>query len=138
MLASTGVFVKAPAMTSLTTGTSGIPSGWNFVDDSDYLTLTALSNGEITITIPDVITTAQASSLSYSKDKSKWTDTIIDPAYSARHIQWPISYDYQRKAHPLSVKYRAADVRRALLLPSHNHLSADWQIIFAVNFVIFC
>ena len=77
-VASTGVFVKAPAMTSLTTGTSGIPSGWNVVDDSDYLTLTALDNGNITITIPNVITSEQVTSLSYSKDKSTWHETIIN------------------------------------------------------------
>ncbi len=77
-VAPTGVFVKAPSMTSLTTGTSGIPSGWNVVDDSDYLTLTALSDGEIRITIPDIIDQNYVTSLSYSKDKSNWTDTIID------------------------------------------------------------
>ena len=34
-VASTGTFVKNPAMTSLPTGTSGIPSGWTVVDDGE-------------------------------------------------------------------------------------------------------
>ena len=46
--------------------------------DLDYMTLSALGDGEITITIPDVITTTQATSLSYSKDKSNWTETAVD------------------------------------------------------------
>ena len=33
-VASTGTFVKNPAMTSLSTGASGIPSGWTVVDDN--------------------------------------------------------------------------------------------------------
>ena len=33
-VSSTGTFVKNPAMTSLPTGTSGIPSGWTVVDDT--------------------------------------------------------------------------------------------------------
>ena len=33
-VASTGTFVKNPSMTSLPTGTSGIPSGWTVVDDA--------------------------------------------------------------------------------------------------------
>ena len=33
-VSSTGTFVKNPAMTSLPTGTSGIPSGWTVVDDN--------------------------------------------------------------------------------------------------------
>ena len=34
-VSSTGTFVKNPAMTSLPTGTSGIPSGWTVVDDGE-------------------------------------------------------------------------------------------------------
>lgn len=34
-VASTGTFVKNPAMTTLPTGTSGIPSGWTVVDDGE-------------------------------------------------------------------------------------------------------
>ena len=85
-VAPTGVFVKAPAMTSLTTGTSGIPSGWNVVDDSDYLTLTALSDGNITINIPSGINSTYATSLSYSKDKSNWTNTTIDNTNTEKTI----------------------------------------------------
>jgi hypothetical protein len=33
-VSSTGTFVKNPAMTSLPTGTSGIPSGWTVVDNN--------------------------------------------------------------------------------------------------------
>ena len=85
-VASTGVFVKAPSMTSLTTGASGIPSGWNVVD---YLTLTALGDGEIKITIPAAINSSYATSLSYSKDKATWTDTIIDD--TAQTITIPVT-----------------------------------------------
>ena len=34
-VAKTGTFVKNPAMTSLPTGTAGIPSGWTVVDDGE-------------------------------------------------------------------------------------------------------
>ena len=74
----TGTFVKAPSMKSLTTGVSGIPSGWNVIDDTEYLTLSASGNGTITITIPSCIDSTYATSLSYSKDKSNWTKTIVD------------------------------------------------------------
>ena len=45
---------------------------------NEYFTLSALEDGEITITIPNVIDQNYATSLSYSKDKSNWTDTIVD------------------------------------------------------------
>ena len=34
-VSGTGTFVKNPAMTSLPTGISGIPSGWTVVDDGE-------------------------------------------------------------------------------------------------------
>ena len=77
-VATTGTFVKASAMTSLPTGENGIPTGWTVLDVTDYMTLSALGDGEITITIPAAINSSYASYLSYSKDKATWTDTIID------------------------------------------------------------
>ena len=79
-VASTGTFTKAASMTTLQTGTSGIPSGWNVVNyyPEEYLTISALGNGEITITIPDTVNSTYMTSLSYSKDKLNWTDTTID------------------------------------------------------------
>ena len=83
-VASTGTFTKSPEMTSLPTGASGIPSGWTVKDygavdySSEYMTLSALGDGEITITIPAAINSSYATSLSYSKDKSTWNETIID------------------------------------------------------------
>ena len=44
----------------------------------DYLTLSALEDGEITITIPAEINKYYATSISYSKDKSNWTETVVD------------------------------------------------------------
>ena len=44
----------------------------------DYFTIEALEDGEITITIPKAIDQNYATSLSYSKDKSNWTETIVD------------------------------------------------------------
>ena len=76
-------------MTSLTTGTSGIPYGWTVIDDLDYLTLTALSDGEITITIPSDLSSSCATYLSYSKDKSVWEKTDID--YRNHTITIPVS-----------------------------------------------
>ena len=34
-VSSAGTFVKNPAMTSLPTGTSGVPNGWTVVDDTE-------------------------------------------------------------------------------------------------------
>ena len=71
-VAATGTFVKAPSMTSLPTGVNGIPTGWTVLDVTDYMTLSALGDGEITITIPAEINSSYATSLSYSKDKATW------------------------------------------------------------------
>ena len=48
----------------------------NYQDE--YLTLSALGDGEITITIPEGINSSYATSISYSKDKSAWNETLID------------------------------------------------------------
>ena len=45
---------------------------------NEYLTLSALEDGEITITVPSNVNATYATSLSYSKDKSNWTPTAID------------------------------------------------------------
>ena len=56
----------------------GSSGGGGEVVDLDYMTLSALEDGEITISIPDIVDSSHATSLSYSKDKSNWTDTIVD------------------------------------------------------------
>ena len=48
----------------------------NYQDE--YLTLSALGDGDITITIPEGINSSYATSISYSKDKSTWNETLID------------------------------------------------------------
>ena len=94
-VSSTGTFNKAASMTSLPTGVNGVPSGWTVKDygvidySSEYMTLSALGDGEITITIPAAINSSYATSLSYSKDKSNWTDTIIDD--TAQTITIPVT-----------------------------------------------
>ena len=57
--------------------------------DLDYMTLSALGDGEITITIPAELSSKYATSFSYSKDKSTWTDTIVDN--TAKTISIPIT-----------------------------------------------
>lgn len=54
---------------------------------NEYLTLTAIDNGEITITIPNTIDQNYATSLSYSKDKSTWTETVVDNTNQTITIQ---------------------------------------------------
>ena len=88
-VASTGTFTKAASMTSLPTGVNGIPEGWTVADSTDYMTLSALGDGEITITIPAQVNSSYATSLSYSKDKSTWTDTLIDD--TAQTISIPVT-----------------------------------------------
>ena len=88
-VASTGTFTKAASMTSLPTGVNGIPEGWTVADYTDYMTLYALGDGEITITIPAAINSSYATSLSYSKDKSTWNETIIDN--TAQTINIPVT-----------------------------------------------
>ena len=88
-VSSTGTFTKSPEMTSLPTGESGIPSGWTVVDYTEYMTLSALGDGEITITIPAEINSTYATSLSYSKDKATWTETLIDD--TAQTISIPVT-----------------------------------------------
>ena len=88
-VAATGTFTKAASMTSLPTGVNGIPEGWTVADYTDYMTLSALGDGEITINIPSAIDPSYATSLSFSKDKSTWTDTIID--YNVQTITIPVT-----------------------------------------------
>ena len=88
-VSSTGTFTKSPEMTSLPTGVNGIPEGWTVVDYTEYMTLSALGDGEITITIPAEINSTYATSLSYSKDKSTWNETIIDD--TAQTISIPVT-----------------------------------------------
>ena len=45
---------------------------------NEYLTLSALGDGEITIVIPSQVNSTYATSLSYSKDKSEWVETTVD------------------------------------------------------------
>lgn len=45
---------------------------------NEYLTLSVLGDGEITIAIPSAVDQGYASYLSYSKDKSNWVGTAID------------------------------------------------------------
>ena len=57
--------------------------------DLDYMTLSALGDGEITITIPAEVNSSYATSLSYSKDKSTWNETLIDG--TAQTITIPVT-----------------------------------------------
>ena len=88
-VAPTGTFMKAQSMTSLPIGVNGIPEGWTVADYTDYMTLSALGDGEITITIPAALNSSYATSLSYSKDKSTWNETIIDD--TAQTISIPVT-----------------------------------------------
>jgi hypothetical protein len=61
-VASSGTFVKNSNMTSLSSGTSGIPDGWTVVNDgeesggndyhSEYFTIEALEDGTISMETP--------------------------------------------------------------------------------------
>ena len=62
--------------------------GGGEVVDLDYMTLSALGDGEITISIPAELSSTYATSFSYSKDKSTWTDTVVDN--TAKTISIPI------------------------------------------------
>lgn len=67
----------------------GSSGGGGEVVDLDYMTLSALGDGEITISIPAELSSTYATSLSYSKDKSTWTDTIVDN--TAKTISIPVT-----------------------------------------------
>lgn len=77
----TGTFIKSKDAT-WTNEQAKIPTGWVVVDNidiqGDYLTLSALEDGEITINISSDLGTACATSLSYSKDKLVWEKTDIN------------------------------------------------------------
>ena len=88
-VSSTGTFTKSPEMTSLTIGVNGIPSGWTVEDYTEYMTLSALGDGEIVINIPAEVNSSHATSLSYSKDKSTWNETLIDD--TAQTINIPVT-----------------------------------------------
>lgn len=55
----------------------------------NYMKLSALGDGDITINIPSQIDTSYATSLSYSKDGSNWTETLVDN--TAQTITIPVS-----------------------------------------------
>ena len=54
---------------------------------NEYLTLSALEDGEITITVPSNVNATYATSLGYSKDKSNWIPTTIDDTDQTITIQ---------------------------------------------------
>ena len=49
---------------------------YNYI--KNYMKLTALSDGDITITIPASVNSTHATSISYSKDMSNWTKTLVN------------------------------------------------------------
>ena len=57
---------------------NGGSGGGGEVVDLDYMTLSALGDGEITITIPEELSSTYATYLSYSKDKSSWSVATVD------------------------------------------------------------
>ena len=67
-VASSGTFVKNPAMNSLPTGTSGIPSGWTVVNDGEEsgggssltfpVTLVEGDNGQLGVDVYNYLSTA--------------------------------------------------------------------------------
>ena len=90
----TGTFIKSKDATWKNVyGSNGIPTGWtvmnNIDNQGDYLTLSALEDGEITITISSDLGTSYATYLSYSKDKSVWERTDVDGRYHT--IKIPVS-----------------------------------------------
>ena len=86
-VASSGTFVKHPDMTTLSSGTSGIPKGWTVVDyvekidyPKEYFTLHALGDGDMTLYIPSSYTTAP----SYSLNGGSWTTFTSDTTLSLK------------------------------------------------------
>ena len=126
-VASTGTFVKAPAMTSLPTGTSGIPTGWTVIDDTEYLTLTALGNGTITITIPSCIDSTYATYISYSKNKLNWTETIIDN--TEQTISIPVSSSDNVYLKGIAKAWYNADEEYGININSTANINASGNIM---------
>jgi hypothetical protein len=76
-VASTGTFVKNPAMTTLPTGNSGIPSGWTVVDDGESEVVTPK---EITFNVLNG-NTGQTSSYTAMSNMTwgEWIDSDYNP-----------------------------------------------------------
>ena len=80
-VAPTGTFTKAASMTTLPSGASGIPEGWEVKDyvagvdySQEYFTITALGDGAINLGQLNRVIPQYIDNLSYSKDKSNWED----------------------------------------------------------------
>ena len=77
-VATTGIFVKSPDMTSLSTGENGIPKGWTVVDydmseepeDIPYVTFSADTNQTMTVVLNGNY--VLDSSLQYSVGGGEW------------------------------------------------------------------
>ena len=82
-VASTGTFVKAPSMTSWTTGTSGIPANWTVEDNQEPLTFNILSAGTINWTASD---TSIAKTIDYKVNNGEWTSVTSNTGSSAPTI----------------------------------------------------
>jgi hypothetical protein len=66
-------------MSTLPSGASGIPAGWNVQDLPDYLRLTIRTAGTMTVSIPAGLTTANLTDLSISRDWGvHWTQHVYD------------------------------------------------------------
>ena len=78
-VAATGTFIKNPEMTTLPTGTSGIPSGWIVKDKLGPLKFTVNAgspSGTITLTIPSGLTQQQCTNIEYSLDGNTWVTFV--------------------------------------------------------------
>ena len=77
MVASSGLFIKAPTMSNWTIGDAGIPTGWitQSMGMKNYLMFTATQSGTFTFTMPAAVDTTYMTSVSYSTDGINWTTT---------------------------------------------------------------
>ena len=81
-VASAGTFVKKGS--TWTRGVSGIPNGWEVIDNYDYLKFIVTSGGNITWKATDV---SLAKTISYSKDFGEtWTEITANTGSSAPTI----------------------------------------------------
>lgn len=88
-VAPTGTFVKAPSMTSWTTGVKGIPNGWavveNYIDyNKEPLTFNILSAGTINWTASDASITK---TIDYKLNGGEWVSIASNTDSSAPTIE---------------------------------------------------
>ena len=105
----------------------GSSGGGGEVEDFDYMTLSALGDGEITINIPEELSSTYATYLSYSKDKSSWSVATVDG--TVQTITIPVSAGEDVYLRGEALTWFDYELYAGLIIDSTANINASGNIM---------